>query len=145
MNDEFSGGENGANARLKELGFAIVSDTSAETIDATGETRLWLVRGGERGQAEAINLENSVVSIGWSDLPDLSSIASLEEMRQLYRERYPDATAANLSTQAGQVYRFARELREGDLVLMPLRTKPGFVAIGRVYPGQQACQRSYTA
>jgi hypothetical protein len=93
---------------------------------------VWLVRAGEHGQAEELNFAESVVSIGWAELPDVSAITTIEEMRDFYRRAYPDASAGNLTTQARQVFLFAREIRPGDLVLTPLKTRPGSVAVARV-------------
>jgi MoxR-like ATPase len=93
---------------------------------------VWLVRAGNRGQAEKVNFEEGVISIGWGELPDLSDVGGIDEMRALYRETYADATVANVNTQARQVFMFAKEIAVGDIVLTPLKSLPGMVAVGRV-------------
>lgn len=49
---------------------------------------LWVVRAGRQGEQEQGALEHSVVIIGW-DLPDLSSISDMEELRNVYMENHP--------------------------------------------------------
>jgi hypothetical protein len=93
---------------------------------------VWLVRAGNRGQAEKVNFEEGVISIGWGELPDLSDVGGIDEMRALYRETYADATVANVNTQARQVFMFAKEIAVDDIVLTPLKSRPGMVAVGRV-------------
>jgi hypothetical protein len=119
-------GVGGAKTRLEELGFELVSS------DAVSGASVWLVRAGARGEAELINFQESVISIGWAELPDLARVSTIEEMRSLYHDIYPDATPESLGPQARQVFLFAHELADGDLVLTPLRTQPGYVAVARI-------------
>ena len=125
LSNKVHGGFGGAKTKLEELGFEITVSPVPEEIS------VWLVRAGERGQAEALNFEQGVVSIGWAELPDVAGVATIEEMRELYSEIYPDTTA-NVSTQARQVFLFAHELAVGDYVLTPLKSRRGYVAVGRV-------------
>lgn len=47
---------------------------------------LWLVRAGKNGEQEEVALEQNVVTIGWSELGDLSAIDDREELRSLFEE-----------------------------------------------------------
>jgi predicted Mrr-cat superfamily restriction endonuclease len=79
-----------------------IPELSAST--RSPEESLWLVRGGERGQAEALNLLEGVTSIGWAELHDLAGCTSIEQVRDLYREAYPDDSDSRVNTQARQPF-----------------------------------------
>ncbi len=53
---------------------------------------VWLVRAGRRGEQEQIALDNSLVTIAWNELPDLSGTESREALAELCREENPDAS-----------------------------------------------------
>ena len=93
---------------------------------------VWMVWGGSEGQAEEINFTESVTSIGWGELPDLGEVTTIEEAREVWHETYPADNPERVNTQARQVHLFAQEIAEGDLVLTPLRTQRGLVAVARV-------------
>ena len=93
---------------------------------------VWMVWAGSEGQAEGINFTESVTSIGWGELPDLGEVTTIEEAREVWHETYPADNPARVNTQARQVHLFAQDIAEGDLVLTPLRTQPGLVAVARV-------------
>ncbi len=93
---------------------------------------LWIVRAGKRGEHESLALEEDLVVIGWRGLPDLSACGSRAEIEALLRKRQPDARAASLVSQATQIYAFVRRIDEDDLVMLPLKTNRGRIAVGRV-------------
>ncbi|SNT48798.1 restriction system protein [Streptosporangium subroseum] len=94
-------------------------------------SRAWLVRLGEIGQRENIALDKGLVILGWSKLGDLSTCESRTEIAAMVKENYPGEGKATLSNWTGQLWRFLREIREGDLIVCPLKTRPT-VAVGRV-------------
>jgi MoxR-like ATPase len=122
---EFSGGETGAVRVLRGLGFEV------EDQRATGEPRVWIVRAGQHGENEALALSQDVVVIGWGELPDLSSTVTREGVRAVFEEAYRER-GRSADQQIGMIYRFVHEISRGDLVLLPLHTKPSTVAVGVV-------------
>lgn len=93
----------------------------------------WLVRAGRDGENEDLALGEGVAVIGWAELPDLEQTKSAEEIRSVFEQVYPDETrSASIGSQVGQIFRFVRDLGEGDVVVLPLKTNRGHVAIGRV-------------
>ena len=92
---------------------------------------LWLVRAGRHGEQEQGALDNSVVTIGWNELPDLSGLKSKSELTRLYVQIHPKAKKNQVANEVGQVWRFAREIQVGDLVALPLKTQSA-IAIGKV-------------
>jgi restriction system protein len=92
---------------------------------------LWLVRAGGRGEQEQGALEHNIVTIGWNELPDLSSVKNKEELKEMHVLAYPEVKGHSLSGKAGQVWRFVKEIQKGDLVSIPLHFQSA-IAIGEI-------------
>src|SRR5215469_761682 len=92
----------------------------------------WLVRGGELGEREEIALREGLVIAGWNELGDLSGCSSRESIRHALKLTYPEVADNVISNWTGQLWRFREQIAPGDLVVMPLHTRPGRVAIGHV-------------
>ena len=67
---------------------------------------LWKVQAGRHGEQEAVILDQSVVAIGWNDLPDLSNVQSREQLEEIYKLAYPNENPKALPGQVGQVWAF---------------------------------------
>jgi hypothetical protein len=98
-NAAFSGGEATVKRQLEALGFEVVDRGGATRADR--EPRVWLVRAGEHGEAEQVNFDEGVVSIGWTDLPDVGEISSVDEMRELVLPVLREIGARALAEQTG--------------------------------------------
>ena len=92
---------------------------------------VWLVRAGRHGENEQTALDRNVVAIGWNELPDLSRITSRDELAELYRDRFPAASAGKASNHVGQIWTFLKRIKKGDLVVLPLKSQSA-IAIGKV-------------
>ena len=92
---------------------------------------LWMVRAGRYGAQEQRAIENSFVTIGWNELPDLSSVGSRSELKRLYMKVYPDVKKRSMANEVGQIWRFLRLIEVGDLVALPSKLQ-STIAIGRV-------------
>ncbi|GAA1888918.1 CBS domain-containing protein [Actinomadura bangladeshensis] len=97
-----------------------------------GELRAWLVRGGREGEREARALQEGLAIVGWNEVGDLGGVQTWSELSGELRSAYPDAARNVIGNWTGQLWRFTTEIQDGDLVVMPLKTKPGHHAIGRV-------------
>ena len=91
----------------------------------------WFVRAGRYGEREQEIQENGIISIGWNDLPDLSSIHQKEQLSNLYAQTYTDRKKNTVSNHVGQIWNFLHNIKKGDLVATPLKSQPS-VAIGEV-------------
>ncbi|MET9631823.1 CBS domain-containing protein [Lentzea sp. NPDC006480] len=91
----------------------------------------WLVRGGKDGEREDEALEQGLIIAGWPDLGDLSGYADRNQLRSAVRATYPEYKTAVTGNWTGQLWRLLREIKEGDLVVMPLKSTQ-MIAIGRV-------------
>jgi restriction system protein len=77
----------------------------------------WMVRAGERGFRFEDFKEKSVVCIGWKEVGDLSGLTSRESMKKKLATVFPDWTPYELGGSAGQLYRFAQEIKDGETVI----------------------------
>ncbi len=97
------------------------------------EINLWVVRAGGKGEDERTALDNNIITIGWNNLSDLSSIKDKKSLRELYLKLHPQQKENSASAQVGQVWRFIHDLKKGDLVILPrLYENSHEVAVGRV-------------
>jgi restriction system protein len=97
---------------------------------AAASRAAWMIRAGSEGEAEQLCFEHGLCGIGWPDLPDLSVMGDEDvdhEIDVIYGDE-PDGRVRNHKMQI----RHFRSMAEGDVVLMPLKTKPGEVAVGRI-------------
>jgi restriction system protein len=92
---------------------------------------VWLVRAGKYGEREQTALDKSLVTIGWNELPDLSAIKDREGLTNLYRQSHPGASSAKVANHVGQLWAFRGRIQEGDLAVLPLKTRSA-IAIGKV-------------
>jgi MoxR-like ATPase len=93
--------------------------------------RVWLIRAGRDGENEKLALDRRMAIIGWSELGDVAR-TSREELKNAIREVYGEERPRSLASQGGEVYRFVNDVRRGDLVVLPLRSDRGHVAVGRI-------------
>jgi restriction system protein len=92
---------------------------------------VWMVRAGKYGEREQTALEKGVVTIGWNELPDLSTVPSREALADVYRQLRPDAPSGQVANQVGQVWAFRSRIQPGDLAVLPLKTRSA-IAVGKV-------------
>jgi restriction system protein len=93
--------------------------------------RAWLVRAGRYGERESLDLEQSLVVIGWDDLPDLSNVQTREDLMAELSSAYPDDGHKRLLNWLAQLWAFVDSISVGDLVVLPSKGRSA-VAIGRV-------------
>jgi MoxR-like ATPase len=96
------------------------------------EGRAWIVRAGRRGRYERLALDEGVALIGWSDLGPLDRDVSRDALKREIAETFGETRSQSLAVQAGQVYRFIGEMAGGDIVVLPMLSARGRVAVGRV-------------
>ena len=92
---------------------------------------LWLVRAGRNGEREQLALDQNLAVIGWDELPDLGQLQDRTELAALLEEIHPDRSAKTRSNWESQIWPFVRVMAEGDLVALPLKTRPS-IALGKV-------------
>ncbi len=95
---------------------------------------VWVIRAGKRGEQEQTALNNNVVTIHWNEFSDLSGVKDKNELKKLYQKVNPDDADNAYKVGAGvsQVWAFRSSIKQGDLVIIPLRTQPSALAVGEV-------------
>lgn len=88
---------------------------------------VWVVRA-NGGQYTDLFLGGGYVAVGWFEL---SSVRSLEAIRRLYGQNYPDAPAGQAANETGQIAAFCLHVREGDYVITPAADRE-WLRYGRV-------------
>ena len=89
---------------------------------------VWVVRAGRNGEDESTALEEGVAIIGFRGLSDLSNVVNNDEkITQIVEETY-----GKTSHGASQLTKFLHHIKEGDIIVLPLKTRSRQIAIGRV-------------
>lgn len=91
----------------------------------------WMIRAGLRGAEFDAFHEQGAVRIGYGERPDLTGFSSREDLKAAYAALHPGYSAGKLGSHVGQLWRFAKEITDGDLVVTPVASRD-VVAIGRV-------------
>jgi restriction system protein len=94
-----------------------------------------MVRTGRNGEREAEALEHSLVIAGWPEMSDLTRYSTRKELHNAVRTAYPHRSPTVVSNWTGQLWRLARVMEVDDLVVIPLKTFPDHIAIGRITGG----------
>lgn len=98
--------------------------------------KLWLLKAAGTLEDEELILENSVITIGWAELPNLSGIESEAQVKKVMLEKYPGMQEARSSAWAGDIHAFITKIKIGDLVAVPLKTR-NEIAVGKVAGGYE--------
>lgn len=91
----------------------------------------WQVRAGRQGERDQEALAEGLAIVGWGGVPALGGFGSKDALKAGLRECYPQRSNYVVGNWAGQLWRFYREMSEGDLVVMPLKNVRQF-AIGEI-------------
>ena len=81
-------------------------------------TKFWLLSAGKNGELWPAFWTQNRIAIGWSDVGDLRSIQSNVHLKSKIERLWPGQTAQAYANQAGQIWRFYREIRIGDVVFI---------------------------
>lgn len=92
--------------------------------------KFWLLKSAGTLEDEERILEDSIVTIGWAELPDLSAKNKGQVMR-LIMEKYPGMREELSETWAKEICSFIAKIEKGDLVAVPLKTR-NEVLIGKI-------------
>lgn len=85
----------------------------------TKQQTLWGIHGGATGDADSLFFAHNVVAIGWPNMGDLSPLADRDAFKLRYTEVLPGKSTGHVNVNAGQLFRFAREIEIGDFVIYP--------------------------
>ena len=86
-------------------------------------TRVWVIRLGEGGQLADDCREKQLVAVGWSEVGDLSTFRSYDNLRarvyEAYQDQYQSPGGAGVA--AGMLWSFINDVKSDDIVISPKR------------------------
>ena len=100
-------------------------------MSKTSDINIWGIHAGKTGDADELFLKKNCVALGWTKMPDLSTLApDRDAFKARVGEVYPERPGA-VPVNAGQLFRFVHEMKRGDLVVYPSK-RDRQVHLGRV-------------
>ena len=91
-------------------------------LEVTEVPKAWLIRAGKYGERDDFAIENGLSGGGWDGIPDLTVVTSRDDLEGIVRNSIPDATKGRVANYTGQLWMLRRRVRNGDLVVLPLKT-----------------------
>ena len=110
------------------------------TEQPTDDLTAWVIWAGEHGEDEDTALETGIAIIGFQAYGDATGKTTRDEIEKLVIEGEEKQAAAEgremlsarqIGNFVGQFSAFVLEVEVGDLVVLPLKTRPSQLAIGR--------------
>jgi restriction system protein len=89
-----------------------------------------MVRAGSENELASRLEQSQAVAVGWEEVGDLTGLGR-EDIKQRLVAVRPDSNPRTIAGQAGQLYRFAFEMREGDFVVSFLKESRQYL-VGKV-------------
>lgn len=93
---------------------------------------VWLMRAGRHGEDEALALKEGLAIIGFREVPDLKQFLSREALVDRLLKSDPEGSRHRAENLASQLWAFREEAEVGDIVVLPLKSRPGQIALGRL-------------
>jgi restriction system protein len=81
------------------------------------ENNAWMVRAGQAGHLIDDFIDEDVVAIGWNELGKLSPETTYEQLKQKFKETYPENSEERVNQCVGQLWRFLNQMKTGDKVV----------------------------
>lgn len=90
----------------------------------------WVIRSGRYGERDAWALQNGFSGGGWKAVPDLTNLGTRDEIAGVVAEAFKGSPDGALSNFTGQLWALRSRIRQGDLIVMPMKTTKQ-IALGR--------------
>lgn len=101
------------------------------TADRKGAA-VWLVRAGRHGEDEEVARREGLAIIGFEEVPDLRMFRTYEDLLNKLLELDPEQSVPRARNRGAQLWAFRERMEIGDIVVLPLKTNLGYIALGRV-------------
>ena len=92
--------------------------------------RIWLMRAGGHGEDEEMALSEGRAMIGFRDTKDLATYDDVEAVAKAILKADTTPNENRAANRARQAWAFSHTAQVGDIVVLPLKTRPGQVALG---------------
>ena len=112
---------------FRELALAAYEKTPSGESD----TPVWLIRAGREGKFEDSALEHGLAIVDWG-VPDLTEATDKDAVRDNVMQAFPGDSSGRIGNITGQLSWFRMDMREGDVVVLPLMTQRPLVALGHI-------------
>ena len=112
---------------FQELSLAAYEPPTSSPIST-----VWLVRAGSNGEDDNADLEHGIKTLGWGEVPDLTGAVDKDAVRERVQQGYPNASNQQIGSRTAKIFSFVQDIQEGNIVVLPLKTRPGQVALGRI-------------
>lgn len=93
---------------------------------------VWLVRAGRHGEDEETALAEGLAIIGFTDADDLRSYGSIEQLTAALLAEDVSGSQHRAANRARQLWAFREGMQVRDTAVLPMKTRPGQIALGRV-------------
>ncbi len=97
----------------------------------TDTPRVWVCRAGKRGEDEEACLRDNLAIIGFRDVTDLSRFVTFDALLQELRRVDPENREKRAENRARQLRAFRDTIQDGDIIVLPLKTRSGQIAVGK--------------
>lgn len=94
-----------------------------------------MIRAGRDGEREEEALTHGLAIGGWPEMGDLGEFNCRNDLHAAVRTTYPGISRTAVTNWTGQLWRLRQLIQVDDLVVLPLKTVPDHVAIGRIDGG----------
>ena len=99
-------------------------------------SQVWVIRAGNREGRQDYVLKHSCVAIGWGYLGDMSRYTTFDGVKEAVRAEMGKGVSNNkIAANASKPWRFAKDIKPGDWVILPLKEKGeqgNYCAVGEV-------------
>lgn len=106
---------------------------------AANDMFFWCIRAGATGDADDLFLKHNRIAVGWPRVGNLSTLAlNKEQLKIKITEAYPDKKPGAVPGDAGMLFRFVCEMKQGEFVLYPSK-KDNEIHVGRIIGDYTYC------
>lgn len=96
------------------------------------ESMMWGIHAGRDGEGDSLFLKKNVVALNWREIGDLAKIPQdREKFKEAIAAARPERNPRAIAIDAGQLMRFAYEMKPDDIVIYPSKRDRN-VHIGRI-------------
>lgn len=96
------------------------------------QPKVWIIRAGRHGEDEQAALDMGLAIVGFSEFGDLNEYSSIDQLVGRYLAANPDSPRRRAENYARQLWALRDKIQVGDIAVLPLKTRPGQIALGRV-------------
>jgi AAA domain (dynein-related subfamily) len=97
--------------------------------DGSGENAVWMVKAGRSDIHAPTVLQEGVIAVEWGELDDLSHVTR-DDLADIMHGAFPDRPKSTQTRDTNELFAFAHEIEEGDLIVLP--QQEARFAVGRV-------------